>query len=235
MRLAAAALLFLVAICALSTASARRGLAVPSLRLRVSRPPPLALPAPLSVAAKPRSAPVTAAARQVCAGALLAASLLFGLSTPSSAASDPSTTRSPPASVTTPLPPRLSSWDFGGRLQRLEDTAFTKEDAREMEAERKKENKEIVLSGLLLLGTVTAILRQDTTSRMDLMEAVRKKEAEQLKVDMEAKEKIRKDEMKVMAETTQRNFMTTTFFTVVSLAISLAANKDFMAKVFPPQ
>ena len=61
--------------------------------------------------------------------------------------------------------------------------------SRAMEAERKKENKETVLSGLLLLGTVTAILRQDTTSRMDLMEAVRKKEAEQLKVDMEAKDK----------------------------------------------
>ena len=141
MRLAAAALLFLVAICALSTASARRGLAPPSLRLRVSRPPPLAHPAPLAVAAKPRSAPVTAAARRVCAGALVAASLLLGLSTPSSAASDPSTTRSPPASVTPSLPPRLSYWDFGGRLQRLEDTAFTKEDAREMEAERKEEEK----------------------------------------------------------------------------------------------
>ena len=148
--------------------------------------------------------------------------------------------------MTTPLAPRLSYWDFGGRLQRLEDTSFTKEDAREMEAERKKENKETVLSGLLLLGTVTAILRQDTTSRMDLMEAVRKKEAEQLKVDMEAKEtdrkkkektkeKIRKDEMKVMADTTQRNFVVSTLLTASSLVFSLAVNEDFMARFFPPQ
>ena len=180
--------LILVVLCALSSASALRGLAPPSLRVgvRVGVPggPPL-FRSPysthlLDVAAEPRSTPVTAAALRVCAGALVVASLLFGLSTSRSAASYPSTTRSPPASVTTALPPRLSYWDFGGRLQRLEDTSFTKEDAREMEAERNKEKKE-------------------------------------------------------MAATMQTNFVISTSLTVVSLAISLAANEGFVAKLFPAQ
>ena len=195
----------------------------------------------------------------MCAGALVVSSLLLGLSTPSSAASAsfPSATSSPPASVTTLLPPRLSYWDFNGRVQRLKDVSFTKEDAREMEAarkkemkemevERKKEMKEMALSGLLLIAISAAILRQDTTARMDIMEAERKTEAEQLKaerkteaellkVDMETKEAQRKTEMKEMANTTQRNFMISSFLTVVSLFISLAANEGFMAKLLPPQ
>jgi hypothetical protein len=142
---------------------------------------------------------------RVCAGALVVFSLLLGLSTPSSAASASfnSATSSPPAPL---LPPRLSYWDFNGRLQRLEDITFTKEDARKMEDERKKEMKEMALSGLLLITISAAILRQDTTARMDIMEAERKKEAKQLKVDMETKEAERKTEMKEMADTTQRNF-----------------------------
>ena len=43
----------------------------------------------------------------------------------------------------TPLPPRLSSWDVFGRLQRLEDTSFTKADAKELEKERKADAKEM--------------------------------------------------------------------------------------------
>ena len=138
-------LLILAVICTLSTASARRGLAAPSHRVPV-RVPVSHLLSRLPVTAEPLPAPVTAAARRVstaqCVGALVVASLLFGVSTPSLAAPDLSTTRSQPASVTTPLPPRLSYWDILGRVQRLEDTSFTKEDAREMEAARKKEREE---------------------------------------------------------------------------------------------
>ena len=208
MHIAATTLLILAVICTLSTASARRGLAAPSHRVPVpvrvlpvygsvsvshllSRLPPSAHPLP--VTAEPLPAPVTAAARRVstaqCVGALVVASLLFGVSIPSLAAPDPSTTRSQPASVTTPL--RLSYWDILGRVQRLEDTSFTKEDAREMEAARKKEREE---------------------------------DKEDLKKDMQK-----------MAELTQTNFMITSFLTVLSLFLSLAANEGFTAKVFPPQ
>ena len=164
MHIAATTLLILAVICTLSTASARRGLAAPSHRVPVPVPVPVRVPVygsvsvshllsrlppsahPLPVTAELLPAPVTAAARRVstaqCVGALVVASLLFGVSTPSLAAPDPSTMRSQPASVTTPLPPRLSYWDILGRVQRLEDTSFTKEDAREMEAARKKEREE---------------------------------------------------------------------------------------------
>ena len=191
-------LVVFVVFCALSTACARRGAAPPSRRIGARiRVPPLAQPRAVAfktqLPSAAAAAAAAAAARRVCAGALVVSSLLLGLSTPSSAASAsfPSATSSPPASVTTLLPPRLSYWDFNGRLQRLEDISFTKEDARNMEAERKKEMKE--------------------------MEAARKKE------------------MKEMADTTQRNFMISSFLTVVSLFISLAANEGFMAKLLPPQ
>ena len=232
-----------VVLCALSTACARRGAAPPSrrigARIRVpvgpvlSRPPPLAHPRAVAVKTQPPSATAAAAAaaRRVCAGALVVFSLLLGLSTPSSAASAslPSATSPspPPASVAPLLPPRLSYWDFSGRVQRLEDTSFTKEDARKMEAERKKEMMEMALSGLLLITISAAILRQDTTARMDIMEAARKKEMKEMEDE-------RKTEMKEMADTTQRNFMTTTFLTVFSLFISLAANGGFTAKLLPP-
>lgn len=45
------------------------------------------------------------------------------------------------------LPPRVAAWDVFGRLQRLEDTIFTKEDAkemaREMEARADKKSEEM--------------------------------------------------------------------------------------------
>jgi len=270
-------LVVFVVFCALSTACARGGAAPPSrrigARIRVpvgpvlSRPPPLAHPRAVAVKTQPPSATAAAAAMRVCAGALVVFSLLLGLSTPSSAASASfnSATSSPPAPL---LPPRLSYWDFNGRLQRLEDITFTKEDARKMEAERKTEMKEVeaerkkemkeveaerktemkemALSGLLLITISAAILRQDTTARMDIMEAERKKEAKQLKVDLEIKEAARetkmkeveaerKKEMKEMADTTQRNFKISSFLTVFSLFISLAANEGFTAIFLPPQ
>ena len=111
-------LVVFVVFCALSTACARGGAAPPSrrigARIRVpvgpvlSRPPPLAHPRAVAVKIQPPSATAAAAAMRVCAGALVVFSLLLGLSTPSSAASQPSTTRSPPASVLTSLLPRLS-------------------------------------------------------------------------------------------------------------------------------
>ena len=103
--------------------------------------------------------------------------------------------------MTTPLPPRLSYWDFGGRLQRLEDTSFTKEDAREMEAERKKEDKE---------------MEAERKKDMQKMEAERKKENKEMEAE-------RKKDMQKMAETVQTNFMISTSISVASLFFSLAA------------
>jgi hypothetical protein len=88
-----------------------------------------------------------------------------------------------------PLPPRLSEWNFLGRIQRLEDTSFTKEDAKAMEA------------------------RMD--ARMDKAEAERKEVA------------------KAMEARIQENFRFSTFLTIVSLFISLAANEGFVVKLFP--
>lgn len=200
------ALVVLVALCALSTAYARRGFVPPSLRVSVgvrvpvgpllSRPSPLAHQQPVTVKPRPPSV----------AAAFVVASLLFGLSTSSS-------TRSPLASVTTPLPPRLSYWDTNGRLQRLEDMSFTREDAREMEAERKE---------------------KDRVKEAERNEEDRVKEAER-KEENRVMEAERKEENKVMAETMQKNFTISTFLTVVSLFISLAANEGFTAKLLPPK
>ena len=88
-----------------------------------------------------------------------------------------------------PLPPRLSTWDLFGRIQRLEDTSFTKEDAKAMEAERKKDAN---------------AMEARIEARMDKAEA-----------------------------RMQENFRLSTFLTIVSLFLSLAANERFVAKLFP--
>jgi len=88
-----------------------------------------------------------------------------------------------------PLPPRLSTWDLFGRIQRLEDTSFTKEDAKAMEARME--------------------------ARMDKAEAERKEDAKAMEARM------------------QENFRLSTFLTIVSLFLSLAANERFVANLFP--
>ena len=101
-----------------------------------------------------------------------------------------------------PLPPRLSTWDFLGRIQRLEDTYFTTDDAKAMEARME--------------------------ARMDKAEAERKEEAKAMEARMDA----RMDKAEAIM---QENFRISTFLTIVSLFISLAANENFVAKFFPPR
>jgi hypothetical protein len=99
-----------------------------------------------------------------------------------------------------PLPPRLGTWDLFGRIQRLEDTSFTKEDAKAMEAERKKDAN---------------AMEARIEARMDKAEAERKEDAKAMEARM------------------QENFRLSTFLTIVSLFLSLAANERFVAKLFP--
>ena len=190
---------------------ARRGLLPTPIRARLdgslrARVEPLvgtsdeSRPAPVAVAA-----PHRLSARALATASLLAVTVCLAALDSKALAAD---SGSGPGSSTeytkssaareSPLPPRLSTWDFAGRIQRLEDTSFTKEDAR-------------------------------------LLEVTRKEEARLLEVD-------RKEEVKAMIarmdrtdEKMQENFRTTTFLSIVSLFISLAANEGFVAKLFPPR
>ena len=106
-----------------------------------------------------------------------------------------------------PLPPRLSTWDLFGRIQRLEDTSFTKEDAKAMEAriEARMDKAEARME-----------------ARMDKAEAERKEDAKAMEARMD------KADARM-----QENFRLSTFLTIVSLFLSLAANERFVAKLFP--
>jgi preprotein translocase subunit SecG len=119
-----------------------------------------------------------------------------------------------------PLPPRLSTWDLFGRIQRLEDTSFTKDDAKAMEArmEARMDKTEATTATLFFIFSVAYF----TQRRGD------KDDAKAMEVRMEAR--MDKEEAR-----TQENFRISTFFTIVSLFISLAANENFVAKFFPPR
>ena len=179
---------------------ARRGLLPTPIRARLdgslrARVEPLvgtsdeSRPAPVAVAA-----PHRLSARALATASLLAVTVCLAALDSKALAAD---SGSGPGSSTeytkssaareSPLPPRLSTWDFAGRIQRLEDTSFTKEDARLLEVDRKEEVKAMI-------------------ARMDRTD-----------------------------EKMQENFRTTTFLSIVSLFISLAANEGFVAKLFPPR
>jgi hypothetical protein len=131
-----------------------------------------------------------------------------------------------------PLPPRLSTWDLFGRIQRLEDTSFTKEDANAMEArmEARMDKAEAKTAALFLILSVVYVTqrkddKQDAKAmeaRMDKAEAERKEDAKAMEARMD------KAEARM-----QENLRLSTFLTIVSLFLSLAANEGFVAKLFP--
>ena len=194
----------------LGAGMARRGRLPPQFRVRPVGSLPAGLQPLVGKSGEFRPAPA-AAGHRVSAQALAAASLLAAfvclatfdseaLAADSGSGSGSGSRTQYTKSSESPLPPRLSTWDLLGRIQRLEDTSFTKDDAKAMEArmdaERKEEAKAMV-------------------ARMDKAEAERKEEAQAMEARM------------------QENFLISTFLTIVSLFISLAANEKFVAKFFP--
>ena len=65
------------------------------------------------------------------------------------------------------------------------------------------------------------------------MEAERKKDAKAMEARMDKAEAERKEDAKAMEARMQENFRLSTFLTIVSLFLSLAANEGFVAKLFP--
>ena len=203
----------------LGAGMARRGRLPPQFRVRPVGSLPAGLQPLVGKSGEFRPAPA-AAVHRVSAQALATASLLAAfvcLATFDSealAADSGSGSGSGSGSRTqytksseSPLPPRLSTWDLFGRIQRLEDTSFTKDDAKAMEARME--------------------------ARMDKADAERKEEAKAMVARMDKADAERKEEAKAMEAIMQENFRISTFLTIVSLFISLAANEKFVAKFFP--
>ena len=172
----------------LGAGMARRGRLPPQFRVRPVGSLPAGLQPLVGKSGEFRPAPA-AAGHRVSAQALAAASLLAAfvclatfdpeaLAADSGSGSGSGSRTQYTKSSESPLPPRLGTWDLFGRIQRLEDTSFTKDDAKAMEARME--------------------------ARMDKAEA-----------------------------RMQENFLISTFLTIVSLFISLAANEKFVAKFFP--
>jgi hypothetical protein len=185
----------------LGAGMARRGRLPPQFRVRPVGSLPAGMQPLVGKSGEFRPAPA-AAVHRVSAQALATASLLAAFvclattfdsealaadSSSGSGSGSGSRTQYTKSSES-PLPPRLSTWDLFGRIQRLEDTSFTKEDADAMEARME--------------------------ARMDKAEA-----------RMDAR--MDKAEARM-----QGNFLISTFLTIVSLFVSLAANEKFVAK-FP--
>ena len=220
---------------------ARRGLLPAQFRVRPAGSLPVRMQPLVGKSGESRTAPVAAgrrlSAQALATASLLAASVFLPTFDSEALAADSGSGSGSLSQYTksseSPLPPRLSEWNFLGRIQRLEDTSFTKEDAKAMEAEQKKDAATLFFILSVAYFTQRRNDKEDAKAMEARMDARMDKAEARMDARMDKAEAERKKDTKAIEARMQENFRLTTFLTIVTLFILLAANEGFVAKFFP--